>query len=91
MLGEPEECFYPGISVNYLYLTGGDFWEDRVLLGILDVPFSLILDTILLPSDTYHYFRYRSDQKKQPSNQANEPTSLPASDPVDTQSEAALF
>ena len=72
--------FYPGIGANYDILT--DENEDasiRFFGGVVDFPFSLVLDTILLPWETYDYFKYKHEDRKEQqqensSNQGMEPT-----------------
>ena len=65
-----EAVFYPGIKGNYEYLTNTDSdFGERAILGVVDIPFSLVLDTVLLPFDTYDYFKYKDNDKENSANQ----------------------
>jgi uncharacterized protein YceK len=59
-----HETFYPGLEGNYEILkdesTG---FTEKLFLGVLDFPFSFCLDTILLPFDTYDYYKNKHEEK----------------------------
>lgn len=55
-----EKSYYPGtLANNEIISNKNNHWNVKVL-AVIDYPFSLILDTVLLPWDYFHH----SDNRK---------------------------
>ena len=53
--------YYVGMQADYLFLAGRETNAGSIVFGLLDLPFSLVLDTILLPVDFIGHERNHPD------------------------------
>jgi uncharacterized protein YceK len=69
-----NETFYTGTEEGYKAMTKGDAELGERIFYRIDLPFSFIADTVLVPFDTYDYFKYKHDDKEKSANQSVDPT-----------------
>lgn len=52
--------YFGGVRTDWMVLTESDVWQPQVY-GVIDMPFSLVGDVVLLPYDIYTGLRYTND------------------------------
>lgn len=56
----PAPMYLGGVRMNYLAITESESWGPQ-MYGVVDMPFSLAADVILLPYDMYNDCRHTDD------------------------------
>lgn len=56
----PTPLYFGGVRTDWMVLTESDVWQPQVY-GVVDMPFSLVGDVILLPYDIYTDLRHTND------------------------------
>ena len=52
--------YFGGVRTDWMVLTESDVWQPQVY-GVVDMPFSLVGDVLLLPYDIYTDLRHTND------------------------------
>lgn len=56
----PTPLYLGGVRTDWMVITESDIWQPQVY-GIIDLPFSLVGDVILLPYDIYTDCRHTEE------------------------------
>jgi uncharacterized protein YceK len=61
----PDPMYLGGVRMNYLAITESESWGPQ-MYGVVDMPFSLATDVLLLPYDMYNDCRHTDDTTATP-------------------------